>query len=143
MPSKSGASSLPSVRLENSYCSENSMRHASGDSVTKRHCPAKRRNGPSTRRRSMASGGRFSFSVVNEWRSPASATVRVALVVPGARSCTSALAHQGRKLGYASISSTSAYIFAAECPTIADRAIFLTMSIVENRKAFHDYFIEE
>ena len=51
------------------------------------------------------------------------------------------------------MSSTSAYIWAAECSTIAERAIFfmpesgstaiLVMSIVENRKAFHDYFIEE
>jgi len=66
--------------------------------LRKRQAAEKRRNGPSTSCRSMASPGRFSFSVVNDWRRPRTPTVSVARLPP---STTSALAsrHQGRKDG--------------------------------------------
>jgi hypothetical protein len=73
---------------------------------------------------SIASPGRFSFSVVKAWLMPPTPTVRVARVRFPVRSSTCAAVHQGRKPGYASMSSTSAYISAAECSTIADRAMF-------------------
>src|SRR5688572_13075588 len=99
MPSKSGDSTLPSTRLENSYCRENSMRQASGASATKRQRPSKRRNGPETRCMSIASPGRVSLSVVKAWLRPPTPTVSVARVRPGRRSWTCAAVHQGRKSG--------------------------------------------
>src|ERR1041384_1693309 len=106
-----------------SYSSENSTAQACAERGLKRQAAAKCRNGPFTRRMSMASGGRSSLRVLKVWFRPRIPTLSVASTRSAVRSSTFAARHQGRKRGYDSMSSTSANISPAECSTIADRAI--------------------
>ena len=90
--------------------------------ILKRHAAEKCSKGPSSSRMSIASPGRFSFSVVNDWRMPRRPAASVARFWSPSSS-TRAAWHHGRNRGYESMSSTSAYILEAECSTIADRRI--------------------
>src|SRR5688572_16006307 len=84
---------------------------------------------------------------------------RRARVASSLRSKTSAPLHHGRNSGYRSQRSTSSNMDAQACGTITDlrtvgmgadgriarraASIGFHLSIVDNKKAFHDYFIEE
>ena len=94
--------------------------------------------------------GWFAFSVVNDWRRPFAASVSVATVRPGARSRTCAAAHQGRNCGIGLDVLDQRVERRRRCirRSPSGRCRFMgesgaAMSIVENRKAFHDYFVEE